>query len=356
MSNLFIGEIKKSVKKKTLIGIGVALTAVLILSAIVFNLLVDLIKEAENMIFDEYASEITEDTFNSEFYNTGYLSEKELNDMITVVKYNLAEIEKKYKKDKKAYYSEYYSEKSKLVVLEYAKNNGYYDKKVYIYRMTEGDTDKMAENFVDMYSQVVTMILAIYGIILGAGMYTNEYKSGTIKLLMVRPITKNRLTTAKLCSMYAILTTFFLVPVFVSFAYGGIAFGSNASQEVLYSFNATSAGVGTIGGFAFGSIMVNLLQILILATISFSLATITRKSTIGIIVSLMIFLGIGSFFYSLGINAFLLSDAINLMNYFGEERMVAPYGNFFISLAVIVFWLVVSIVGVYVVTNKKDVI
>ena len=359
MFNLFVGEIEKSVKKRTVIGISVALTVLLILIAIVFNLIVDLMKEAQNVLPDDFMSEITEvspEEYQSDFYTTGYLSEQELNDMITVVKQNLTIIEEEYKKDKRTYYSDYYSEKSKLVVLEYAKDNGYYNKKVFIYGMNESDTNKMAENFVGMYSAIIATVLVIYGIILGAGMYVNEYKSGTIKLVMVRPITKNRLTTAKLCSVYAILTAFFLVFVLVSFVYGAIAFGSNASQKVLYSFNATSAGVGTVGGFTFASIMIQLFQILILSTISFSLATITRKSTIGIISSLVILLGIGNFLSGLGINAFLLSDAMNLMNYFGVGNEVAPYGNFFVSLAVTVFWTAVSIVGVYVVTNKKDVI
>ena len=49
-----------------------------------------------------------------------------------------------------------------------------YNKKVFIYGMNESDTNKMAENFVGMYSAIIATVLVIYGIILGAGMYVNE--------------------------------------------------------------------------------------------------------------------------------------------------------------------------------------
>ena len=99
MFNLFVGEIEKSVKKRTVIGISVALTVLLILIAIVFNLIVDLMKEAQNVLPDDFMSEITEvspEEYQSDFYTTGYLSEQELNDMITVVKQNLTIIEEEY--------------------------------------------------------------------------------------------------------------------------------------------------------------------------------------------------------------------------------------------------------------------
>lgn len=365
MFNLFKGEVIKTVRKKTIIGFSITFIAVLILVAILFNFMTKII---EDVTSSEEFGEIMEDLegediefLQNEFYKTGYLSEKELRDMIAVVKQNYTEIEKKYNEDKKAYYTEFFEIKSELAVLEYALKNGYYDKKVYILGMNceslSGISEKgSAESYVGLYSSIMALIVLIYGIVMGAGLYTNEYKSGTIKLLMVRPITKNRLTSAKLLSMLSILTVMYLVPTFIGFCYSAITYGTDASVPVLYSFNGTSASVGTLGGMSFGTIVTQWLQILIMATISFSIGTVTRKTNIGIIVAMVIMLGIADFLSGLGISAFLLSTSLDFMVYFGISSYVPTYGNFFIALAVSVIWTAGAVAALYLVTNKRDVV
>ena len=109
-----------------------------------------------------------------------------------------------------------------------------------------------------------------------------------------------------------------------------------------------------MGALTFGTIINNLINILVMATLSFALATVTRNSAVGIIVSLAVVLGIGGFFSSLGITAFTLSYSLDFMKYFGVGDVVRN-GNFFVSLAVVVFYLAASLVAVFLVTEKRDV-
>lgn len=371
MFNLFKGEIRKTVKKRTILGFSITFVAVLVLVAILFNFMMKLIEDVTSS--DEFSDMMEEmegmegidmgdiEFLQNEFYTTGYLSEKELREMIVVVKERYAKIEKAYSENKKANYADFYEVKSELAVLEYALENGYYDKPVYILGMNcealSGISEKgSAESFVGLYSAIIAIIVLIYGIVTGAGLYTNEYKSGTIKLLMVRPITKNRLTSAKLLSMLSLLTVMYLVPTFIGFIYSAIVYGTDASVPVLYSFNGAFASEGTIGGMSFGTVFAQWVQILVLATVSFSVGTITKKTNVGIIVAMVIMLGIADMLSGFGINAFLLSTSLDFMAYFGVNSSVPTYGNFFIALAVSVIWTATLVVALYLVTNKRDVV
>ena len=358
MKNLFVWEIKKNVKRNAIIGISVAAVVLLILFAVVYNLLADLVKD---IMSGEITTEGLEEELGGELEINGgeffldRLTKQDLEELKEITEHNVAELEKEYKKNKNAY-DRLFAEKSILAEVDYALAHGIYDKEARLLGLNYDGTGDgaSAEGFVTMYGSVIALVVLIYGIIYGAQTYSAEYKSGTIKLVMTRPVKKSSLTLAKLLSMYATVMVAFLVPVLISYAYGAIAFGTDASVKVIYSFNASSAGITTVGALTFGTIINNLINILVMATLSFALATVTRNSAVGIIVSLAVVLGIGGFFSSLGITAFTLSYSLDFMKYFGVGDVVRN-GNFFVSLAVVVFYLAASLVAVFLVTEKRDV-
>lgn len=341
MKNLFVWEIRKNVKKKAVIGIGIAMLVLLVLFAITYNAVAD--------IFQEIQSGGLDGTLKPE---EAVFSKEELIGYIDMYEEQLKELDELEKKGENVY-SARFELKSQILSLKYALEHGYYDKPVKI----EGfNTYGLigAEGFTTIYVSVVAMIVLVYGIILGASAYCNEYKSGTIKLVMTKPVTKNSVTAAKLLSMYAVLAVMYFVPALVGFAYGGIAFGSLCSTKIIYTFNATAATVTSLGALTFGTIMNNFINILVMATLSFGLATVTRSSAAGVVPSIVIVFGVGNFLKQTGISAFLLSTSLDFSVYFGGTD-VPKNGNFFISLAVVLFWWIASIVASFVVTNKRDV-
>lgn len=366
MKELFLWEIKKNVKKNAIIGVGVTLLVLLILIAIVMNWLSDILKSVE-----EITAEVSEEGMVSPEEEESneqpmawmseddlYLSEDALNMMLENAKSELEMVEEAYKEDKSAsLYSERFQLKSKIKILEFAKEKGYYNREIQRLGWTNGlgGSDLDAEAFVEMYKSIVLIVVLIYGVILGSKMFASEYKAGTIKLLMTRPISKNALTTAKLLALYAIMAVAYFVPILVSYVYGAIALGSHGNEQILYSFNAMTANVSTVGAMLFGSIMLGFINILILVTIAFSLGTITKNAAIGLIIPLVVsFVNIGSLLNYIGVTAFLLSNALSLDVFFGVSS-VPYYGNFFISLAVLIVWTSAALAGVYVVTKKRDV-
>lgn len=341
MKNLFIWEIKKNVKKNAIIGIGVAMIALLVLFAIAYNSISDLFQGLQGGMDGPVRPEESP------------LTKEEIIQYIASGEKQLTELDEREKNGENVY-SARFEVKSQIISLKYALEHGYYDKPVKIAGFNFDTMSLSAEGFTVIYVSIVTIIVLIYGVILGSSMYCNEYKSGTIKLVMTRPVTKTSVTAAKLLSMYAVLAAMFFIPALIGFAYGGIAFGSKASTKIISSFNATTASMTTLGAVTFGMIMNNFINVIVMATLSFGLATVTRSLTAGIVPSIVIMFNVGNFLGQTGISAFLLSTSLDFSVYFGINE-VPRNGNFFISLAVVLFWWIASIVASFVVTNKRDV-
>ena len=346
MKELFFGEIKKNVKRSALIGVGVALLVLLVLTAIMYNFLQKTIKEIISDAMNEEQIQGWED-------RGYYLSEEDLDQLIATAEATVSETEQEYKNDK-TLYGKLFTWKNTLRVLKYAKANGYYNKDVRILGVNYGVSELSAEGFLQVYSSLAGVVLLIYGVVLASGIFANEYKTGTIKLVLSRPIKKNSLTTAKLLTVYATLTAFYLVAMLIAFVYGAIAFGSNGAKTVLYAFNNMTAGKSTLGAFAFADVFMTLVQILVTATISFALGTLTKKYAVGLLALIIVFLNLGGLLSDLGVTAFLLSNAFDVMCFFGQGTVVRN-GNFFLSMAVIVFWTAAAITSTYLVVKKRDV-
>lgn len=349
MKRLFAGELKKNVKKSAIIGASVALLVLLVLSAVIYNFahgkLKDIINDAlvengeERILFPE---------------DEGYtITQEKLDGEIARYEQYVEELQELYKKNKKVY-GELFSAKNVLHALQYAKAHGYYDREVRILGYNYNVSALNAEGLVSVYSSLAAVVLLIYGIVLAAGSYANEYRSGTLKLVMTRPIKKNSILTAKLLVTYATIGVLYLASTLIAYVYGAIAFGTQATVKVIYGFNATSAGITTAGALAFADVFMTLVQMMVISTLAFALGFLTRKYALGLLPLVIVFLNVGALLSNYGVTAFLLSNAFDLLCFFGMGSVVR-LGNFYLSVSIIVFWTAAALVSTYVVSKKRDV-
>jgi len=191
---------------------------------------------------------------------------------------------------------------------------------------------------------------------MAAGIFADEYRNGTIKLLMMRPITRNQLTTAKLLAAYSVVLAYLGITSLIAYAYGAIAF-KNKSLEVVYQvFNAQSVIKTTIGGAMFANMMFSAIKLLTLITASFTIGTLLKKKTAGIILSFIILFGIVStIFSSFDFQIITLSANYSLNQYFSFGHNYMQYGNFFVSLAVLAVYWATMLVSTYLVVGKRDI-
>ncbi len=353
---IYKGELKKIVRPGAMIALCVVLALILLIYAIVYNLIssftLDVTDLAEGDGFsqeiaiseDEYYKYTPDDVSQSLIDEQNYLQllQKEAEESDTP--YN--------------YYASLFSVQANIVALKFIQKNNLYNTPLRILGVNYSPlSDTTAESFAGSYMSIAAAVLLIYGIVVGAGLLADEYKSGTIKLLLSRPIGKNQLISAKLLAALTVSVGLFSIFTLIAYVYGAVAFSSNSAQTVYMVFNAQSVIRSSVGGYIFANYVSSVVQIVLYTLLAYFIGTFFRKKTAGIIISLFVAFGLVSGILSLTpVQIASLSCNTDLLCYFDASAQVPNYGNFFISLVVLVVYFAIITFGLYFTVNKRDVI
>ncbi len=355
LGRIYAGELRKIVRPKSMIVLTVVLALFLFVYAIVYNFIGNLGQIVASTVDPDQTTDQT--TEESDWQG---ITDENVDYVIQALQQNIDDLEKEYKgKFGYRYYASVFSAKAQLKAVEFMKENRLYDIKVlgYNYSFNSFMSETTADGFAQDYMSVVASVIAIYAVVLGAGLLADEYRNGTVKLLLTRPITKNQLITAKLLAALTVCGAFMGIFSLIGYIYGLIAFKSVATESIYLVFNARSVIKSSVGAYLFGDFVMQLVQIATMLMIAYFLGTLARKKTTGIIVTLLIELGIvSSILGLLPIQIGLLVPNLSLMDYFDASATVPTYGNFFISLAVDLVYIAAVTFGLYYSVNKRDVI
>lgn len=352
---IYLGELKKIVRPKAMIILAAVLVVLLIGYAIFFNLVGDFTKMINETIETEDGQIIP--GFQQDYTFT----EEKVEEEIAMLEGEVAELEEEYKMEKNGYnvYASMFSMRARLTALKYVKEHKLYgqDARFLGVNYSIGGAILTADGFVFDYMAAVASVMAIYAIVIGAGLLTDEFKNGTIKLLLTRPISKNQLISAKLLAALTVSLGIGALFTLIGYIYGLIAFSSESTLPIYLVFNSKKVIRSTVGGYLFGSFLLSLCRIATMCLIAYFIGTFFRKKTTGIVVTIVIHLKIISGILGLfPVQIALLVPNMNLINYFVPDASVPIYGNFFISLAVYVVYLAATVFGLYYSVNKRDVV
>ena len=360
---LYLGELKKLARPKALITVAVLCVVLFIVFVIIYNMQVE---EPLNTLREaaESTENFTETTGDDVFdYYQDYISAATPENVDELIA-ELNETKKTYeernkKKETKGQYGAAIKElRCGIAMLEYMKAHNVYGKNLNVEGYACYYAAKNAESFALYYFRLIAGILAIYGIVMAAGLYADEYARGTIKLVMLRPVTKNQVTTAKLLALFTYILGILGVASLLGYVYGAIAYKSVSAEKVYVVFNASSVFISTVGGTVFYKMFFAAVKVLSFASLSYAIGTILRKKTPAIILSFIVYLGIiSALFMIFGGERFLFSTNTDLSVYFGfgEDEYIIG-GNFFLALPMLVIYLAAIISSTYLVVNKRDVI
>lgn len=133
-----------------------------------------------------------------------------------------------------------------------------------------------------MENQLLLSVVSLLTIIIAAGVVANEFRWGTIKLLLIRPITRTKMLLAKYASvlLFALFTLLFVL-VF-SWITGAVFFGVNGFDphvvlEKSGGFEYVSVINEIVSGYGF-----KLVNLVMMATFAFMISTVFRNSALAI--------------------------------------------------------------------------
>lgn len=216
-----------------------------------------------------------------------------------------------------------YNLKQSSIFYSYLLENESYDYNylnAFSYSQSSG-TQTNAFDFTFYAMQILSVIIAIYVLFIASGTVSNEQANGTMKMLAIRPFSRNKIISGKLLACLNLMFILLLICFASSFAVGYISYGFSQTQ-VLLVFNASK--IFTMNSFVLLAIffVLTYLKLAFFITLAFMLSVVTKSSTLSIIISAFVYI------FSLIANSLLIGYSwfsylpfahLDLYRYFGPN-------------------------------------
>ena len=172
----------------------------------------------------------------------------------------------------------------------YLLDNGKFDKDFannFNFGTTAGFTTT-AYDFTIYAMQILTFIIAVFCLFFGAGLIAGEFTGKTMKMLAIRPYTRNKIYLGKLLACIAFMLILLLISFVASFVVGAILYGVDL-PNVLLIINATSATVVHPMVVMLIYLASSILNLLFYISLALLLSVVFRSSTVAVLTSFIVY-------------------------------------------------------------------
>lgn len=201
-------------------------------------------------------------------------------------------------------------------------------------------------------------LIALFAIVMGGGVVANEFSSGTIKLLLIRPSKRWKILLSKYIAVLLYIVLMLIVLLVVSYLTGGILF---SFKGVSLPFLAYSNGAITEVNMVVHILQTCGLQcisLIMMVTLAFMISTVFRTSAMAI--------GIGVFLLTVGNtitmllsryswSKYILFANTNLSQYIDGEPLVKGMTMTFSIVVLIVYFILFNVIS-YLGFTKRDIV
>ena len=214
------------------------------------------------------------------------------------------------------------------------------------------------ENF---YSQFGIFLIVVVVMIAGT-IVSEEFNKGTIKLLLVKPYTRNKILIAKAITTLIMIIFIIVVTLVMQILIGGIIFGFDSLSEpvVAYNFNTNTMEEMNIFANLGVQTLTQLPMIILLATLAFAISTLFTNSTLAITISLLGFMSASI------INQLAIGYDLQFMKYFVTMNWdLSIYANgalpymegmsMTMSIIICVVYFLIMMIPTFIVFKKRNI-
>lgn len=248
-----------------------------------------------------------------------------------------------------------YAIKGQIALLEYIRDNELYD--VHIGVLSDGSVAMgagiTAELFVTMMRALMFLMPLIYASIVAGSTFADELKSGTIKLVLTRPVTRNSLTTAKLLAAMTHAVIGYAAMFALLAAIGYAAFPAE-NIDAVFMFNNSSPTLAPSSSALGIYFTTDIVMLLSYTVIAFFAGILSRNRIVGIVTPILLVEIVGSVISLAGIGRFFISDALDWGQFVGISSTVTGGANFFITLPVWAVYMAAMLFFSYFIVRKRD--
>lgn len=244
--------------------------------------------------------------------------------------------------------------------IEYMKNNA--NNKYIIDNKVDINSPKTTRNLlINTLSDNFLFIMII--IAAGAGsIVSTEFDKGTIKLLLIRPYSRNKILLSKyIVSMFMII--FAILSAFImQLIVGGIFFGFSSLNipVVIYNFVQNKVMHINLFKYIFDNVLAVLPEFILLATLAFAISTITNVSTLGVALPI-VGVGAADIINLIAINRniiplkYFVTLNWNFTNYLYGGINSFPTLSIPFSILICAIYFLIMIITAFIVFNKRNI-
>ena len=222
-------------------------------------------------------------------------------------------------------------------------------------------TDSLKGILQDFYSQFGLFLIVVIVMIAGT-IVSEEFNKGTIKLLLVKPYTRNKILLSKFMTTLIMIIFVIVVTIIMQILIGGVLFGfdSLATPVVEYNFNTNE--IQEINIFAYLAIqtLTQLPMIILLATLAFVISTIFSNSALAITISLL------GYMSTTIINQLAIGYNLQFMKYFvtmNWDLSMYLFGglpymqgmNVLMSIIICIIYFAIMIIPTFIIFKKRNI-
>lgn len=244
--------------------------------------------------------------------------------------------------------------------IEYMKNNA--NNKYIIDNKVDINSPKTTRNLlINTLSDNFLFIMII--VAAGAGsIVSTEFDKGTIKLLLIRPYSRNKILLSKyIVSMFMII--FAILSAFImQLIVGGIFFGFSSLNipVIIYNFVQNKVTHINLFKYIFDNVLAVLPEFILLATLAFAISTITNVSTLGVALPI-VGVGAADIINLIAINRniiplkYFVALNWNFTNYLYGGVNSFPTLSIPFSILICAIYFLIMIITAFIVFNKRNI-
>lgn len=125
-------------------------------------------------------------------------------------------------------------------------------------------------------------LVSLFTIIVAAGITANEFRWGTIKLLLLRPISRTKILFAKYVSVLIYALTMLFALFVLSFIVGSLLFGMDGFSDTYVYSQAGEIKSANIFSLTIFQYLLSFVELMMMATFAFMIAAVFRNTSLAI--------------------------------------------------------------------------
>ncbi len=206
--------------------------------------------------------------------------------------------------------------------------------------------------FIDNMGGMI-VIITIFTVVISGKIVTKEFSDGTIKLLLMRPISRSKILFSKYITSISYGFMLLLLLFIFSFLVGTFFLGIESKAPYIYFRDGQVQEMSMIHHVVLEYLLKSV-DILIVGTVAFTLSIIFNSSSLAIVIPIFLMFGSAVLdpFLNEGISQYLLFNNLNLAQYFfGDNHNNEGLANSIIII--ILHYILMIALSFYLFRNKE---